>query len=465
MASLSRRLAQFAAGLRYEDLPPAVVDRAKGVTLHALTSVLIGSQTNAGRQAVRMIADEEAGVRKGASIMTDGTLVTKGGAAFANSELALAGGKYDTFRMLTHPNTAIIPAALVAAECSGASGKAYLAGVAAGYEVMERMAAEFIPTVMSRGFHPGPVFGIFGAAVAAAKVMGYSEDQINSTIALCASLASSNLEAARCGGTPLREGAATRNAMLAVALAHPGHVGGESVLEGDAGFYQAYTGDNDGRLTYSFTGDTRASLDKVTDNLGKEWMFLETLYRIYFIAGYNIAHIDVTAKLCEEHGIRYQDVDRVEAVVNWLETQYPSPAFPSRREDGAARQGGTAYFTAYGVVKRGYPATRGRKLEARDDPPEVLELMQRVKIIPSHRMTLFGPRITVFTKDGKSYTRQSTGREFIWDYDGLVSRLREVIPALPIAAAQYESMIDTCRSLEQSARADVLVKLTLAKAV
>ncbi|MSQ73688.1 MAG: hypothetical protein EXR27_20790 [Betaproteobacteria bacterium] len=461
MASLSRQLAQWVAALRYEDLPPAVIDRAKGVTLHALTSVLLGSKTAAGRQAVKMIADEENGVKKGASLLVDGTLVTKGGAAYANSELALAGGKYDTFRMLTHPNTAIIPASLVAAEAAGASGKAYLTGVVAGYEVMERMAAEFIPTVMSQGFHPGPVFGIFGAAVAAAKVMGYSEDQVNSTIALCASLASGNLEAARCGGTPLREGAATRSAMLAVALAQPGHVGGETVLEGDAGFYHAYTGNNKGALGYSFTGDTRASLDAITANLGRDWMFLETLYRIYFIAGYNIAHIDVTAKLCEENNIRYQDVARVEAVVNWLETQYPSPAFPSRREDGAGKQGGTAYFTAYGVVKRGYPALRGRRLEAADDPPEVLELMHRVTIIPSHKMTLFGPRITIFTKDGKSYTKQSSGREFIWNFDEEVRRLQEVIPGLPIAAAQFNSIIATCRELEKQGRADALVKLTV----
>ena len=66
-------------------------------------------------------------------------------------------------------------------------------------------------------------------------------------------------------------------------------------------------------------------------------MFLETLYRIYSIPGYNIAHIDVTAKLCEEHDIKHEDVERIEAVVNWLETQYPSPAFPGRREDAQAR--------------------------------------------------------------------------------------------------------------------------------
>src|SRR5450759_618369 len=232
MASLSRQLAQWVVGLRYEDLPPAVVDRARGVTLHTLASVLIGSQTRDGRQAVKLITEEEAGVRKGATIMVSGSKVTKGGAAFANSEMALAGGKYDTFRMLTHPNTAIIPGALVAAETAGASGKDFIRGLAAGYEVMERMASDFIPTVMSRGFHPGPVFSIFGSAVAAAKIMGLTEDQVNSTIALCASLAGSNIEGIRSGGRALREGAAVRNAMLAVALARAGHVGGETVLEG-----------------------------------------------------------------------------------------------------------------------------------------------------------------------------------------------------------------------------------------
>src|SRR5512134_1397581 len=386
MASLSRQLAQWVVNLRFEDLPPAVVDRAKGVTLHGLGSVLLGSQSAAGRQAVKFIAEEEAGVRKGATIMVDGTRVTKGGAAYANSEMAMAGGKLDSFRMLTHPGASIIPAAFVAAETAGASGRDFLTGLAAGYEVMERLAADFIPTVMARGFHAGVVFGIFGPAVAAAKMLRFSEDQLNSTIALCASLASGNLEGARSGGRALREGAAVRNAMLAVALAGRGHAGGETVLEGDAGFYHAYAGSNDGRLTYSFVGDTQTSLDTITRDLGTSWLFLETLYRIYSTAGYNIAHVDVTARLCEEHGIRPEDVERVEAVVNWLETQYPSPAFPSRREDGAASVGSTAYFTAYGVVQRGFPLLRGASDQAgADDPPAVLDLMKRVTIIPSHR--------------------------------------------------------------------------------
>jgi 2-methylcitrate dehydratase PrpD len=314
------------------------------------------------------------------------------------------------------------------------------------------MSADFIPTVMARGFHAGPVFGIFGAAVAAAKIMHFTENQITDTIGLCVNLAGGNLESAA-----LREGAAARNAMLAVLLAKQGHPGGETALEGKAGFYHVYAGNNRGQLTYSFVGDTQTSMAKIAASLGKEWIFLETLYRIYSISGYNIAHIDVTAKLCEEHKIRYEDVDRVEAVVNWLETQYPSPAFPTRREDiGEAKPGSTRYYSAYGVVKRGFPL-----LPTGADPPEVLALMKRVTIIPSHDMPLFAPRITIFTKDGKSHTKQATGREFIWDFSEEARRIREVIPGLPISGKRFEEIIATCLGLEQQERADRLIQLTV----
>jgi 2-methylcitrate dehydratase PrpD len=450
--SISRQFARWVTGLRYEDLPTEVVDRAKGLTLQALASALLGSQLPAGRQAIELVTREEAGVPNGATLMVDGARATKAGAVFANAELILAGGKWDTFRMLTHPGTCIVPSAFVAAETEQASGRDFITGLVAGYEVMLRMAADFIPTLMARGFHAGPVFGIFGAAVAAAKVMRLTEDQLTNAIGLCVNLAGGNLES-----RGLRESAAARNAMLAVALAKQGRQAGEAALEGDAGFYHAYAGNNRGDLTYSFVGETRTSLAALTAGLGEEWLFLETLYRIYSTAGYNIAHVDVTAQLCEEHDIRYEDVDRVEAVVNWLETQYPSPAFPVRREDlGEATVGSTRYHTAYGVVRRGFPLLAGEP-----DPPEVLDLMQRVTLIPSHEMTLFGPRITIFTKDGRSYTKQSTGREFIWDFDEQVRRISDVVPGVPVSAARFEEIVATCRDLDRADRADRLVRLTV----
>ena len=89
--------------------------------------------------------------------------------------------------------------------------------------------------------------------------------------------------------------------------------------------------------------------------------------------------------------------------------------------------------------------------------------MKRVTLIPSHEMTLFGPRITIHTKDGRRYTKQSTGREFIWDFDEEARRIRDVVPVLPIPAAQFERVIATCRDLDQQPRADALIQLTLKK--
>src|SRR5438309_7122126 len=265
--SLSRDFAAFIANLKYDNLPPEVVDRAKGVTLQALSSALVAHKMPARRQALALMQEEEAGGGGAATVLGNGSKLTKTGAAFVNAETIFAGGKWDTFRMLTHPGIAILPAALAAAEIAGASGKEFLTAVAAGYEVLERMAAEFIPTVMSRGFHAGPVFGIFGAAVAAAKMEGFDTGKVHDTIAQCVNLAAGNLEGARSGGRSLREGGAVRNALLAVALARHGMPGGESVLEGEAGFYHAYAGNNRGDLRYSFTADNHADLAAIAKDL------------------------------------------------------------------------------------------------------------------------------------------------------------------------------------------------------
>src|SRR6516164_1532240 len=461
--SLSREFAAFVANLKFEDLPPEVVDRAKGVTLQALTSALVARDMPASRQAFALMQEEEAGGGGAATVLCNGSKLTKAGAGFVNAEMIFAGGKWDTFRMLTHPGIAILPAALVAAEITGASGKEFLTAIAAGYEVMERMAAEFIPTVMSRGFHAGPVFGIFGAAVAAAKLQRLDESQIHSAIAQCVNLAAGNLEGARSGGRSLREGGAVRNALLAVALARHGTPGGETTLEGEAGFYHAYAGNNLGELRFSFTGDNRADPLQITRGLGRDWIFLETLYRIYSTAGYNIAHVDVTARLCEEHGIAAADIDRIEAAVNWLETEYPSPAFPSRGIESPPQVGSTQYFTAWGAAERGYPLLRGAQPGPGEvDPPAVIELMRRVTLIPTVRRTLFGPRITVFTKDRRSFTKEGTGREFLWDVEEQARRIHPVATGLAISEAQFAELINTCRHLDHIDRAgEKLIGLTV----
>ena len=75
---------------------------------------------------------------------------------------------------------------------------------------------------------------------------------------------------------------------------------------------------------------------------------------------------------------------------------------------------------------------------------------------------MFGPRITVFTKDGRSFTREGTGREFIWDFEEHARRIQPVIPGLAISAAQFAELIDACRRLERiDAAGQRLIALTI----
>src|SRR5260370_30911326 len=129
---------------------------------------------------------------------------------------------------------------------------------------------------------------------------------------------------------------------------------------------------------------------------------------------------------------------------------------------GGPAVGSTHYFSAYGVVTRGLPTLKsvapGRPSE---DPPQVLDLMQRVTLIPSHSQTLFGPSVTIHLKDGRSFTRHATGREFIWNFDEEARRIRGAVPGIPIPADQFEDLIAACRDVDRLDQAARLIQLTL----
>ena len=461
MESINRRLSRWVAGLTYEDIPADVLDRARGVTLQGLSSCLLGHEFPETQQAIRLVEADEEGGTGTATALVDGRRFTRAGAVFINAEMMFAGGKWDTFRMVGHPVCAILPAALMAGEATRCSGREFLTGVVAGYEVMERLAADFVPTIMARGFHAGAVFSIFGAAVAVAKIMRLSEDEIHGALAQCVNLAAGNLEGGRSGGRSVREGAAVRNALLAVGLARQGVPGGDTVFEGEAGFYFAYAGNREGRLTHSFTGQRTADFAAITAKLGERWMFLETIFRIYSTAGYNIAHVDVTAALCKRDNIRPEQVERVECIVNWLETQYPSPAFPSRRTDLEPGREQPQYYAAYAILAGSFPVTKNVAQNVGEaDPAGVDDMMQRVRVIPSHTQPLFSPRVTITTRDGVAHTLEATGREFLLTFDQLAQRLSPIGAVVPTGRQQYEALVAECRRLDQLKDVGNLIALT-----
>ncbi len=241
---LALQLGEFVAGLRFEDLPPAVVDKSKALINHGLTVAMasyLGPRAAAARKAVFLnekLGERRIGPGQGATIWVDGARVTRVGAAFANGVPMAINNQCDSYHMLTHPGVVIIPAALATAEGEGRSGKELLTAIAAGYEVQCRCARDFIPSTPAHGFRASPIYGILGCAAATAKLFGLNASQTTDAIGIAASFASGLIEAQRTGirDSDFAEAQASRNGIWAATLAAHGFQSALTELEGEGGF-------------------------------------------------------------------------------------------------------------------------------------------------------------------------------------------------------------------------------------
>ena len=453
-ASISRQFARWAAALRYEDLPPQVVDKVKALMLHALTSVGFGTLNKHSRDVVNLTLKEEARA-DGATVLGDGRKATRVGAAFANAELMHASLLWDSYRMLTHLGPVLIPAAMVNAELEGRNGRDIITALAAGYEFSCRLCDKFIPSTAARGFRPSPIYSTMGAAMVSGKLMGLDENGLVATIALAANFASGLNEGPRSGGNELaiHEPQAARNGVFAALMARAGHVkGSEQSIEGEAGFYNAFTGSHSGQLSYAFSGPLQVDPASITAGLGRDYKLTTAMFRMYPCAGYNQAVINLMAEMKAQHAIDADAVADVAIHMNWLETLYPSPAFPRFADWQKGRIGETKYFAAHAAVNGGYPVVggrafgpTGRDLEA--DARVLAFMEQHTTLVPEKDRAMFSPAIVVTMKDGGEHRGEYPYQRMEWNFDQLVVQLQDCLPGYPAGKPGFDTLASLAREL------------------
>ncbi len=474
---LAVQLGGFVAGLHFEDLPPEVVDKGKALINHSVTVGLASSNAPRARSARAAVVEHESlgqrhvGAGQGATLWADGSRVTRVGAVFANGVAVAVNQQCDSYHMLTHPGVLIIPAGIATAEGEGRSGQDLLTAIVAGYEVQCRVARDFIPSTQARGYRSSPTYGILGCAATAAKLMRLDGTQTMNAIALAASFAGSLIEGQRTGvvDADFAEAQAARNGMWAATLAAQGFAGAPTALEGEGGFYNAFTGNNNGDLSYAFNGPLKASFEDVVAGLGQRWETLDVKFKIYPTPGFNQPIVWLTAELVRRHGIDPEAIDRVTLEMNYLETLYPSPRFPRPTALDGIPFGRTTYTLAYTAINGDYPVIEDydfNRLGAQADASmkaRVAALQKRVEVIGEVGRECFAPRITLSLKNGRRVTGEYHGRELMWDFAKDAQELRRFIGGLPIDAQQYERLVGMISMLEQAPSVDELVRLTLAQ--
>src|SRR5215472_2932951 len=227
MAHETVRLAEYAAALRYEDLPAAVVRQAKECIIDTVAAAICGSTLPWSR-----ILGRGSAVQAPAAALTNGAL----GHAFELDSLTRPGAG-------AHPGATVLPPALAVAQQVGASGKALIAAVVAGNEVMIRIGRATGHTNEARGFHAPGTTGPFGAAVACGLLLGLDERAMTNAIGIAGSLAGGLLEFARGDGGMVKRlhlGRASEAGVLAASLAAGGFEAPRTVIEGRFGFLRVF---------------------------------------------------------------------------------------------------------------------------------------------------------------------------------------------------------------------------------
>ncbi|MCK8786671.1 MmgE/PrpD family protein [Roseomonas sp. NAR14] len=239
----TRQLAGFVAGLRLEAVDGFARHAARRHVIDTLGAMIAGATQEATLAVERAL--RAAGV-------APGTVPVPGAAARHDLlSAAYVGGTAghgleldDGYRPgSVHPGTVVVPAALSLAVSRGASGADFLRAVVAGYEAACRIAAASHPRARWRGFHNTGTAGVFGAAAAAASLLGFDAARAENAFGAAASSAG-GLFSFLAGGDVKRThpGHAAREGLLAALLTEQGLAGPPGVLEFREGYFNAYAG-------------------------------------------------------------------------------------------------------------------------------------------------------------------------------------------------------------------------------
>jgi len=239
MTSHTRQLAEFAANLKFEDVPPDVVARAKGIILDGLGCGLFAADVEWTRILARVVGQLEPNGGK-ASIWGRGETASAVHAALVNGTMVQGYEIDDANQACFHACAVVLPAVFAAAEHVGVDridGKTLLTTIIAGFEVGPRVGLCMNGDEMIvKGWHSPGIFGPFPAALAAGVILGLDVEQQFHALGIAGTQAS-GLMAAQFGSMVKRMQCAknAQSGLYAALLAAEGFTGITDVFDREYG--------------------------------------------------------------------------------------------------------------------------------------------------------------------------------------------------------------------------------------
>ncbi len=388
IAEPTHRLAAFAAGLAFEQLPEPVVRRAEELFLDWFGSAL------AGRGARPVEALERLALLMGPSdgaseVLVSRRLTSPLFAAWVNAGASHFAEQDDVHNgSVFHPGAVVFAPALAVAQALGRSGAEFITAAVAGYEVGIRVG-EFLGRSHYKVFHTTGTAGTLAAAAAVGRLLRLDTAQMLHAFGSAGTQAAGLWEFLRdaADSKQLHTAHASAAGLAAAYLAQDGFTGARRILEGPQGMAAGMSQDADPA--------------RLVDRLGTRWALAETSFKFHASCRHTHPAADALLKLCREHRLPADQIAEVVAHVHQGALDVLGPVIDPQ----TVHQAKFSMGTVLGLIACHGEASVAR-FEASHRDAAVVALRERVRMVLDPEVDAAYPRRWI----GKVSARTIDGR-------------------------------------------------------
>ncbi len=394
MHTVSAVISDWAAALRFDDLPPDVVRDTKLRVLDVIGLALAGSETAFGRSVLS--AGRSLHGRGPARVFGPGEALTASGAAFVNGSLSQALEFDDTHNeSIVHMSSPAVAASVALAEAIAADGRSVIRAVAIANEISTRIGSAAPGQFHKRGFHPTGLFTPFGVAISSGAMLGVDGDGMRNAAGIVGSFAAGLLECWVDGAQSkfLHPGWAAQAGISAAYLAQAGATGPAQVIEGRFGLFASH-----------LQAAEKPDIARITDGLGARWESQNASFKPFPAAHVIHPYIDAVLTLRAEHCIAPGDVARIVCpVAPYIVGIVCEPIEEKRRPLTDSHGRVSIQYTLAEALALGRLDKHSYSVRSLQDP-EILTLTDKVEIVADPGFPgpeRFKGAISIELKDGR----------------------------------------------------------------
>lgn len=299
---ITRKFAQFASSIAYEDLSPAAVHEAKRAVLDWTGCALAGST----HPTVKVLL----GTFEEIGSLPVSTVLGKGGLKLGLLDAPVANGQmghvldFDDTHLggvILHTSTATLPALFALGEKRKSSGRDIIVALAAAFEAGIRVG-QASPRHHLAGWHLTGTLGTVAAAAGSARLMGLDEQQTVFALGIACTQAAGMQQNRGSDCKSLHAGKSAYHGVLAAMLASNGFNSSPEILEGSLGFSKIFS--------------STQQNDAITAGLGREWMITGNGYKPYACGVVLHPLIDAVIQVSRKAGVPATEIESMEVLVH-----------------------------------------------------------------------------------------------------------------------------------------------------